>query len=303
MAERHSLGGVYVAAITPVDGEFIPDFTAIHQLMEFYADSGCHGALILGSTGEGPSFNPADRFEIMQAAAQIKKTRPDFRLFAGTGTPSLMETIGLNQAAFGLGYDGVVTLPPYYFRSATEDGLFSWFSHVIRHSVPDGKMLLGYHIPQTSGVRLSVDLLQRLVEAFPQQFGGVKDSEGSLENTQAFVSEFPDKLILVGNDRLMTAGLEAGASGCITAMANLISPWLRQIYDQFGSEEGAEIQAKVSEARTLLDGYAPFPATIKALMNELGGSPDWPVLPPLVPLAPKARAEVVSKFKPILEDG
>jgi 4-hydroxy-tetrahydrodipicolinate synthase len=303
MAERHSLGGVYVAAITPVDGEYIPDFKAIHQLMEFYADSGCHGALILGSTGEGPSFNPADRFEIMQAAAQIKQTRPDFHLFAGTGTPSLMETIGLNQAAFGLGYDGVVTLPPYYFRGATEDGLFSWFSQVIRHSVPEGKILLGYHIPQTSGVRLSVRLLKRLAEAFPQQFGGAKDSEGSLENTQAFAREFPDKLILVGNDRLMSAGLEAGASGCITALANLVSPWLRMIYDQFGQEGTAKVQENVSQARTLLDGYAPFPATIKALMNELGGSPDWPVLPPLVPLAPEVRAEVVGKFKPLLEHG
>ena len=153
----------------------------------------------------------------MKTAAEIKKTKPEFRLFAGTGTPSRTETIGLSQAAFNLGYDAVVVLPPYYFRGASEAGLFSWFGDVIRYSVPEEKLLLGYHIPQVSGVGLTISLLQQLNAKFPYRFGGVKDSEGKLGTTQAFTKAFMDKLILVGSDRLLTPGLQAGASGSITA--------------------------------------------------------------------------------------
>lgn len=303
MVERHPLAGVYAAAITPVDGTYNPDFKAILSLMEYYADNGCHGALILGTTGEGPSFNPADRFEIMQAAAQIKQTRPEFRLLAGTGTPSLMETIGLNQAAFALGYDGVVVLPPYYFREADNEGLLAWYSSVIEHSVPEGKLLLGYHIPQVSGVPLPIELLKNIRDRFPDRFGGVKDSQGSLAHTQALAQEFSEKLILVGNDRLLSDALAAGASGCITALANLVSPWLRQIYDQQNREAAEHYQEKVDQARAVLEQYPPYAASIKALMHDISGSPDWPVLPPLMQFNKSDRDRLVSQFKPLLIDG
>jgi 4-hydroxy-tetrahydrodipicolinate synthase len=304
MSKTHPFSGVYVAAVTPLNPKLNPDLEAISKLMKFYADNGCHGALILGTTGEGPSFNPTDRSEIMQAAAQIKQTRPDFRLFAGTGTPSQKETIELNQAAFELDYDAVIVLPPYYFRGAGDAGLLSWFCEVIDNSVPKDKYLLGYHIPQVSGVPLKIDMLQEIQSRFPRRFGGVKDSEGSLENTHALANGLTDnKLILVGNDRLMTVGLEAGASGCITALANLISPWLRMIFDQFGQADTNEIQAKVDAARDIMGQFMPFPSSIKYLLSEFSGFPHWPVLPPLVPLAEQDQHSLVSQIKLIIENG
>jgi 4-hydroxy-tetrahydrodipicolinate synthase len=303
MSKNHPLSGVYAAAVTPVDVEFNPDLDAIPKLMEFYAGRGCHGALILGSTGEGPSFNSSDRLKIMQAAAQIKQTRPDFRLFAGTGTPSQKQTIELNQAAFDFGYDAVVVLPPYYFRSASEKGLLSWFTTVIENSVPEGKFLLGYHIPQISGVPLRIELLQKIQAQFPHRFGGVKDSEGSLANTRAFAKAIEDKLILVGNDRLLTAGLESGASGCITALANLISPWLRHIFDKIGNADTTEIQDKVTSARDLMAQFMPFPPSIKFLLSQFHGFPHWPVLPPLVHPSEQDQQSLISKIKPIIENG
>jgi dihydrodipicolinate synthase/N-acetylneuraminate lyase len=77
---------------------------------------------------------------------------------AGTGTPSLSESIELTKLSFDLGYDGVVVLPPYYFRKATDEGLFNWFSELITKAVPANKYLLGYHIPSAAG-RFSLNLL------------------------------------------------------------------------------------------------------------------------------------------------
>ena len=144
---NHPLSGVYGAAITPMKADFSPDLDAIPLYLSFLAKRGCHGALLLGTTGEGPSFSDHERIEIFQAALRVRQEFSDFTLLAGTGTPSLTETIGLTKTVFDLGFDGVVTLPPYYYHQATTEGLYEWFQKLIIKSVPEGGFILGYHIP------------------------------------------------------------------------------------------------------------------------------------------------------------
>jgi 4-hydroxy-tetrahydrodipicolinate synthase len=295
------LSGVYVAAVTPLSEDLKPDLDAIPELLSFYAGRGCHGALLLGTTGEGPSFSPAEREMIFEAGTQVHHHHPEFQLFAGTGTPSLDETIQLNKRAFELGYDGVVVLPPYYYRSASEDGLFHWYSEVIERSRPKEGYLLGYHFPNVSGVALPESLLQRLGQRFPVQFGGIKDSSGDLKHTQTLASHLPQQSILVGNDRYMTAGLQAGSAGCITALANLVSPLLRRIYDSHQQGETAsEEQEIVNQARNILDGLSPFPPSIKALLAEMHGFPLWPVKPPLEPFDKPIIEQAARQLQSIL---
>ena len=123
----HPLSGVYAAAVTPLNPDQTIASEDIPEYLAFLAKRGCHGALLLGTTGEGPSFAVEERITIFKAGARIREEYPDFRLLAGTGTPSLEETIYLTKAAFDLGFDGAVVLPPYYFHQATTNGLFSWF--------------------------------------------------------------------------------------------------------------------------------------------------------------------------------
>ena len=295
------LSGVYVAAVTPLLEDLKPDLDAIPELLSFYAGRGCHGALLLGTTGEGPSFSPTEREMIFEAGTQVHYHHPEFQLFAGTGTPSLDETIQLNKKAFELGYDGVVVLPPYYYRSASEDGLFRWYSEVIERSIPKEGYLLGYHFPNVSGVALPESLLQRLGQRYPVQFGGIKDSSGDLKHTQTLASHLPQQSILVGNDRYMTAGLQAGSAGCITALANLVSPLLRRIYDSHQrGETPSEEQETVNHARNILDGLSPFPPSIKALLAEMHGFPLWPVKPPLEPFDKPIIEQAARQLQSIL---
>ena len=295
------LSGVYVAAVTPLSQDLNPDLDAIPELLSFYARRGCHGALLLGTTGEGPSFSPTEREMIFRAGTQVHFDYPEFKLFAGTGTPSLEESIQLNKKAFELGYDGVVVLPPYYFRSASEDGLFRWYSEVIERSIPKEGYLLGYHFPNVSGVALPESLLQRLGQRFPAQFGGIKDSSGDLNHTQTLAAHLPHQSILVGNDRLMTAGLQAGGAGCITALANLVSPLLRRIYDSYQrGDKAPEEQEIVNQARDILDGLSPFSSSIKALLAEMHGFPLWPVKPPLEPFDKPTIEQAAMQLQSIL---
>jgi len=295
---RTRLSGVYAAAVTPLKPDYSPDADAIPGLLSFLAGRGCHGALLLGTTGEGPSFSPSERELIWRLALTVREQHPDFRLLAGTGTPSLTETIDLTRLAFDLGFDGVVTLPPYYFRAAGDDGVFAWFSEVIKAAVPADGALLGYHFPGAAGIGFSLDLLGRLKRAFPDQFQGIKDSSHDADFARSLGREFgTDMTVFSGTDSDFTLALQNSAAGCITAPANLISPSLRQIYDVFrDGNDTTEIQRRVSEKRHALEQFAPFPASLKALLNRLYGMPRWPVRPPLVEMSEADEDRAVTEI-------
>ena len=295
----HPLSGVYAAAVTPLKPDLSPDLEAVAPFLAFLASRGCHGALLFGTTGEGPSFSPAERAEVWRAALKVREQIPNFRLLAGTGTPSLTETIDLTKLAFDLGYNGVVTLPPYYFRKATDDGLFSWFEEVIRKSIPKDGYLLGYHFPDAAGIGFSLDLLSRLKNVFPEQFAGIKDSSHNENFTQALGQKFGNDLaVFSGTDSDFTLALQNQAEGCITAAANLISGGLREVYDLFVSgKDTSASQAKVSEQRRILERYQPYSASLKALLARLYGQPRWPVRPPLVEISKIDEDKAVHEFK------
>ena len=281
MTSSHPLAGVYAAAVTPLKDASTLDLDSVPALANFLTSRGCHGIVLFGTTGEGPSFSSKEREDVMRA---LKENQPaGSRLIAGTGTPSLTETIELTKSAFDLGYDAVLVLPPYYFRKATDDGLFAWFSEVIRKAVPADKFLIGYHIPPLIGVGFSIPLLKRLKDAFPGQFAGVKDSSHDAGFARSVGDTFgSDLLVLNGTDSYLQMAMEHHAAGCITAPANLISPDLREVWDliRVGKDPG-QAQARATEKRHILEKYLPFPPALKALIHRLHGLPRWAVRPPL----------------------
>ncbi|MDD2922863.1 MAG: dihydrodipicolinate synthase family protein [Anaerolineales bacterium] len=299
MTDLHPLAGVYAAAVTPLNPASKLDLESIPVLLRFLASRGCHGALLFGTTGEGPSFSPKEREILMRSARVYRQQIPDFRLLAGTGTPSLSESAELTKLAFDLGYDGVVVLPPYYFRKATDEGLFNWFSELIRQSVPSKGHLLGYHIPGAAGVGFSLDLLARLKDAFPDQFAGIKDSSHDESFASALGRRFgADLLVLNGTDSLFHHALKNHAQGAITAPANLISEDLRELWDAYqAGKDPSEAQARVTHYRSILEKYMPFPPILKALMNRLFEMPRWVVKPPLEEVSEDLLERALKEFE------
>ena len=287
MNSTHPLAGVYAAAVTPLKNDSSLDLESVPALLNFLASRGCHGVLFFGTTGEGPSFSPSEREMLLHSVSKHRDTVPGLRLLAGTGTPSLSETIDLTKLAFDLGYDGVVVLPPYYFRKATDEGLFNWFSEVIKKAVPSDKFLLGYHFPNVAGIGFSVELLERLKDAFPVQFAGIKDSSHDPALASELGKKFGTELaVFNGTDSYMQLAMQNKAAGCITAPANLISPDLREVWDLTNEgKDASEAQTRVTKQRHILEKYPPFPPTLKALLHKMHGLPKWTVKPPLEELS------------------
>jgi 4-hydroxy-tetrahydrodipicolinate synthase len=152
-------------------------------------------------------------------------------------------------------------------------------------------------------VSLSFDLLARLKDTYPGKFAGIKDSSGDSNWARSLGSRFgTDLLVLNGNDRLFSLALQSAASGCITAMANLLSPLHRLVWDNFQTGNSYEItQDKLTAAREVLDRYQPLPPLIKMLLFRLHGFHLWKVKPPLLDFDPAQVEIVLSEFLAALE--
>ena len=298
MTSNHPLAGVYAAAVTPLLDSAL-DLDSVPRLLAFLASRGCHGAVLFGTTGEGPSFSPVEREALMRCARDARESIPGFRLIAGTGTPSLSETIHLTKLAFDLGFDSALVLPPYYFRKATDNGLFFWFRELIEKAVPADGFLLGYHFPNVAGIGFSLELLRRLKDQFPSQFAGIKDSSHDAGLARNLGEMFgADLVVLTGTDSYLELAMQNKAAGCITAPANILSPDLREVWDAMKEgRDSTEAQARVKKQRDVLDAYPPFPPTLKALLHRLHGFPRWAVRPPLESLTDEIEAQVVQEFE------
>jgi 4-hydroxy-tetrahydrodipicolinate synthase len=284
--------------VTPLKNDLTLDLDSVPVLLNFLASRGCHGAVLFGTTGEGPSFSPSEREALMRTAISYREGHPEFRLIAGVGTPSLSETIELTKLAFDLGFDAALSLPPYYFRKATDDGLFNWFRELITKAVPSDQYLLGYHFPNVAGIGFSIDLLARLKDTFPAQFAGIKDSSHDAELTRNLGEKFGyDLVVLNGTDSYVQLAMQNKAAGCITAPANIISPELREVWDliQAGKDAFAA-QARVTELREILDKYPPFPPTLKVLLHRLYSLPRWHVKPPLEDISDSLAEKIAGEL-------
>jgi len=307
---QHPLAGVYAAAVTPLrqaspNGDALDsalDLESVPVLLKFLASRGCHGAVLFGTTGEGPSFSPSEREALMRSARAYRYQLPGFRLIAGTGTPSLSETIDLTKLTFDLGYDAALVVPPYYFRKATDDGLFNWFTELIKKAVPSDKYLIGYHFPNVAGIGFSIDLIARLKDAFPTQFAGIKDSSHDADLARSLGEKFgSDLVVLTGTDSYLQLAMQNRAAGCVTAPANLISPDLRKVWDLMNEgKDASQAQEFVKKQRDILEKYPPFPPTLTALLHRLHGLPRWAVKPPLVSISPELEEQVFQEFEQLL---
>ena len=66
-------------------------------------------------------------------------------------------------------------LPPFYYKPVDDDGLFAAYAEIIERVGNSSLKILLYHIPQNTGVPITLDLIDRLTQAYPGTVVGIKD--------------------------------------------------------------------------------------------------------------------------------
>src|SRR5438874_8351110 len=189
-------------------------------------------------------------------------------------------------------------LPPFYYKGMDDDGLFAFFAGVIDRVGSSALRMYLYHIPPQTVLGLSLDLVGRLIRAYPETVVGLKDSSGDWNNTAALLDRFPDFAVFPGSEVFLLDGLRKGAVGCITASGNVNVPGIKRVYDNWRGPQAEALQAEITTLRNTLQAYPMVPA-LKRVVAHYHDDPAWAaVRPPLVPLdAAQSRALIANLDK------
>ena len=240
--------------------------------------NGCNGLGIMGTTGEANSFGLHERKAILEGL--VARGVPAGVMMPGTGCASLTDTVELTQHAKAQGCRGVLVLPPFYYKNPSDDGLFAYFSEVVNR-VGGGIKIYLYHFPQQSAVPFSLDLIGRLLKAFPGTIKGVKDSSGDYANMKAMADAFAKDGFEVysGSDEFLQRILAEGGAGCITAASNANSHWGGIVYAKRTGPEADAAQATLTATRKAATSVPLIPG-LREIIARSTGDDAWRTIRP-----------------------
>jgi 4-hydroxy-tetrahydrodipicolinate synthase len=280
------LSGVFapnVTAFRPSDGEI--DLNWIRRHLAFLKARGCDGVVPAGTTSEGPSLGFDERCRLVDC---VVDHAAGMAVIAGVGTPSLTDTVALSRYAFRVGVDGVLVLPPYYYRSVPVGGLIAYFRRLCDLALEPGQQIFLYHIPPVSGVPITHELLDGLMETHAECVGGLKDSGRDPDALRAFVSRYPTLRVFCGSDNLADLAFSVKAAGTISVMANLVPDHIQALRRVAGTDTAVPLQERLTQARQALVAY-PTPAAVKYALHRMADLPPTATRPPNVELSPEQQ--------------
>ncbi|MCB0290161.1 MAG: dihydrodipicolinate synthase family protein [Calditrichaeota bacterium] len=289
--------GIYAASLTPVTGSLEIDHQLLTAHCRWLLANGCSGIVLLGTTGEANSFSVAERMAALDAVVDggIAPTR----LLVGTGCAALSDTVALTQHALSREVGGVLVLPPFYYKGVSDAGIFSYFEALIERVADERLNIYLYHIPQMSMVPFSPALFGRLVDMFPRQIAGIKDSGGSWDHMKALRERYPGLRVFPGSETFLRDMLLLGGPGCISATANINSRLAARVYQQFDRPAAQEMQEALNQLRGIILNYPVIPA-LKQVMAAITAQPGWRYLrPPLMPLSEPDAARLMRELEAV----
>ncbi len=239
------ISGIFAASMSVLNNDLSLNVekTIIHA--EKLIDQGCHGTVIFGSTGQSQLIPISEKIDLLN---NLSKNKYWDKHIIGTGLNSLGETINFMKIAISLNLNKFLIMPPAYY-SYGDTEVLDFYSRII-NSVPDCKIIL-YNFEKLSGYKFSLECVETLVNKFPEQIIGVKDSSYNLyENLK--LKNFS---ILPGSETKLLKCLELGCSGIITATCNVTAELSRRVYDDFFSKKKQLHNDKLCDVRSTFDKY------------------------------------------------
>ena len=199
----------------------------------------------------------------------------------------------LTKHAIQIGCAGALTLPPFYYKQVSDDGLFQYFASLIDGVADERLRLYLYHIPPMAIVSFSLALVEKLIAKYPGIVVGIKDSSGDWAHTKELIERFGRFAfdVFPGSESYLLAALQIGAAGCISGMTNVSAESLQMIFKNWRHPEAKARQELISRVRQTLLKYPLIPA-LKAIISKARDDNAWKnVRPPLLPLRESEFAE------------
>ncbi len=277
--------GSLTALVTPFRNGGI-DEAALRALVDWQIESGTHGLVPVGTTGESPTLTHDEHRRVVDIVVEEVKGRVP--VIAGAGSNNTAEAVDLARHAEEAGADGVLVVTPYY-NKPSQEGLYRHFKAV---NDAIGLPVVIYNIPPRSVVDMSIDTMKRLYEL--PNIVGVKDATANVARVSLQRQALgPDFIQLSGEDMTALACMAAGSHGCISVTANVAPRFCAEMQSACLAGDFAlalEVQDRLVPLHTALF-LEPNPTGPKYALSLLGYAAEESRLP-MVPVTEPTRAAI-----------
>ena len=293
----NKFSGVLSPVLTPFTKDLTPDSKRLVKQCRWLLSQNVSLA-VFGTTSEANSLALEEKILLLDDL--IEAGIDPAVLMPGTGCCSLTETVQLTAHAVELGCQGVLMLPPFYYKDATEDGLFRSYAETIERVGDKGLKIYLYDIPRFTGVNISLELIERLINRYPDVIVGIKDSTGNWENTQSILErKWDDFRVFCGSEVFLLQTMRAGGSGCVSATVNINASAIYNLYQAWESNEADDLQQQLNQVRQTMEAYPMIPA-LKSVVSYHRKDPNWSIVrPPFISLEQATQQELVQALDQI----
>ena len=277
--------GVYAASLSVLNKDLTLNVEATISHAENLIKNGLHGCFFFGSTGMSQLISKNEKMELISKISTHKQRK---HFYLGTGCNSLNENIELIKYASEFNFNTILLMPSAYYVGNSDEGVFEFYKKIIL-ACPKIKIVI-YNFQKLSGYIFSIDAITKLVESFPKNIIGVKDSSYNLyENLK--IKNF---LIFPGSEAKLLKGLKKGSSGVISAVTNSTHFLARKVFDDFENKIPQTKNDQLIGVRETFDGYNLISAlhSFHSIKDENYKN----ILPPLTLLSEQKLKELIEKL-------
>ena len=264
-AATPAFAGSYTALITPFSNGRV-DEDAFRKLVEFQIESGTHGLVPVGTTGESPTLSHDEHDRVIELC--IEQAAGRVPVIAGAGSNATAEAVRLARHAADAGADGVLIVSPYY-NKPTQEGLYRHFTSVAE--AVDVAVIV-YDIPGRSIVRVDDANLVRMNAAFPN-ISGIKDATSEVGRPPRILNALGNGFAqLSGEDATTLPYLAGGGHGAISVTSNIAPKALADMHNAWKAGDVKTAQAINARLIDLHDAMfcEASPGPVKYAAERLG---------------------------------
>ena len=220
--------GILPAIITPFHRDSVSslDIEGLRSNVESLLQSGVHGIVPCGSTGESATLTFEEHEQVIGETVEVVNGRVP--VLAGTGSNNTAEAIRLTRSAQEVGADGALVISPYY-NKPNRSGLIKHFTKLADLDLP----VVLYNVPGRTGQNLQPDLVIEL--ARHPNIVGIKEASGDITQISRIIEGTRDEdfIVLSGDDAMTLPVLAQGGAGVISVVANADPGRMVQMYEAF----------------------------------------------------------------------
>jgi len=302
--DRNGLFGIWPDVLTPLTTDLHVDHHKLHTHVKTLFMKGIEGITVFGHLGEGPSFSVEEKIETINNL--IKGGVEPQEIIVGASSPAIADVVKLIKFGNSIGLHGYLISPPYYFRDATDQGMYDFFNEIIKQVGSTKWRMYLHFLTLITQIGLPSRTIAELVAHYPRIIAGIVDHGSNLTHTIELARSFGDKTTIYTSNEIDLPKVRAiQSTGSICGLANFAPRVVHKLILPPKLSQGTAIPGmnnvpgdeRINQLRGII-GTHPYIPALKFLLSLVYRDEEWErVRPPLSVINKESHENLTKSFK------